>query len=186
MISVQEIVCDDFIVVVCRVCKGTSPVAVAKRPYAGNVRFEFVVNRDVPALIRCNAGFLETQIRRVWNAARRDKDMTAQGLLWPLLTVHAYNNALATLRKRNTFRVQPNVDAFRLQNLAYCFGNIFVFSRDESRAHLYNCYLAAAPAVHQPEIDADITAANDDEMFWNEIDVHHGRVCQKRNVIDAF
>ncbi len=44
---------------------------------------------------------------------------------------------------------------------------------------------AAEAAVHLSELDADVAAADDDEMFREEVDLEHGGVVEVLDLIDA-
>jgi hypothetical protein len=53
---------------------------------------------------------------------------------------------------------------------------------DTPRRHLDDRYLAAKAAVHLAEFEADIAAADNDQMLWQKIDVHHRRIRQVGHV----
>ena len=78
MVCAEEVVGNDFIVVVRGMCKGATAVAVAQRPDAGHSGLQLIVNADVAAFVRCDPGVFEAQIVRVGNTSHRQKNMRAQ------------------------------------------------------------------------------------------------------------
>jgi hypothetical protein len=65
MIAVEEIVGNDFIVVVRGMCEGAAAVAVAQGPNAGHVGLQLIVNHDVAAVVGGNAGLVQPEVVRV-------------------------------------------------------------------------------------------------------------------------
>ncbi len=45
--------------------------------------------------------------------------------------------------------------------------------------------LTAKAAIHLPELQPDVAAANDDQMFGQEIDVYHGRVGEVGDLVET-
>ena len=77
MVSVEEIVRNDLVIVVRRMRKGAAAVAVTQGPDAGHVRLQLIVNDDVAALVGRNPGPVETQVVRVGSTSHREKNMRA-------------------------------------------------------------------------------------------------------------
>ena len=64
-------------------------------------------------------------------------------------------------------------------------GNIFVFARNQPRVSLQDGDFAAEAAVHLPKLQADVAAADDDEMLGQKIDLHHRGVCEIADLIET-
>ena len=77
MVSVQEIVRNDLVIVVRSMRKGAAAVAVTQGPDAGHVRLQLIVNDNVAAFVGRNPGPVETQVVRVGSTSHREKNMRA-------------------------------------------------------------------------------------------------------------
>ena len=73
---------------------------------------------------------------------------------------------------------------FGLQDFAHGFGNIFVFASNQTRPHFYNRDFAAEAAIHLGKFQPNITSADNDQMLRQEVDIHHGGVCEKRDILN--
>ena len=71
MVSVEEIIGDDLVVVIGSMRKGAAAVAVTQRPDAGHVCLQLIVNDDVAAVVGRNPGPVETQVARVGSTSHR-------------------------------------------------------------------------------------------------------------------
>src|SRR5437016_12687422 len=89
------------------------------------------------------------------------------------------------LGKAHAFCVQSKLDALLLKNLLDYRGNVFIFAGDQSWHHLDNCYLTAKAAEHLPELQPNVAAADDHEMIGQKIHLHHGRVSEIGDLINA-
>src|SRR5262249_26925619 len=99
--------------------------------------------------------------------------------------IYARDRVFAAPGKSNAFRLQTDVDAFALQNLADGLRYIFVFALDQARAHLDDGHLTAEAAEHLSKLEADIAAAHDDQMPRKKVDLHHGAVGQILDLIES-
>ncbi len=61
---------------------------------------------------------------------------------------------------------------------------VFILTRNQSWRHFNNRDLAAESAKHLAKFQADIAAADDRQMPRQEVNVHHGGICKKRNLIE--
>ena len=174
MVSVEEIVGDDLIVVVGSMRKGAAAVAVTQGPDAGHVGLQLVVNGDVAALVRRNPGPVETQVARVGSTSHGEKNMRADYFRRTFFACRG--------RRRYRHRVSPARYISHsaecrmpssLQDFAHSLGNIFVFPSNQARSHFYNRDFAPEAAIDLSELQPNITSADDDEMLGQEIDVHH-------------
>ena len=57
--------------------------------------------------------------------------------------------------------------------------------RNEVRTSLHDGHRAAEAAIHLCELEADVAAADDEQMLGQEIDVHHGGVGVVGDLIEA-
>ena len=76
-------------------------------------------------------------------------------------------------------------DTFVFEDFPNFGRNIWVFTADQARAHLDDGDFAAETTEHLSKLEPDIATADDDEMPWKKIDVHHRRVREIWNLIDA-
>ena len=87
--------------------------------------------------------------------------------------------------KAHAFCIQSKLDALLLKNLPDRDGNVFIFARDQARHHLDHGHLAAKAAEHLPELQPNVAAADDHEMIGQKIHLHHGRVSEIGDLINA-
>jgi hypothetical protein len=64
-------------------------------------------------------------------------------------------------------------DAFVFQEAPDLRGHILVLAADQARAHLHHRDARAEAAEHLRELQADVAAADHDEVLGHEVDVHH-------------
>ncbi len=87
--------------------------------------------------------------------------------------------------KGDAFGVQAELDVFALQDFLNGRGYIFVFSLSQAWPHLDDGYLAAKPAEHLPELQADIAATYDDQVPRKIVDVHDRAVGEVLNLVES-
>src|SRR5438046_2739359 len=63
--------------------------------------------------------------------------------------------------------------------------NVFVLTCNQPRSDLDDGHFAAKTPKHLSEFDADITAAQDDQVARQKVDIHHGTIGEKRNVLQT-
>src|SRR4029077_14246527 len=94
-----------------------------------------------------------------------------------LFTMHVHRDdavaAAASFPDAYAFRSDPNLDAFALEYGLQFQRHLRIFARDQSWRHFHHRHAAAEAPVHLREFEPDITSAEDDEMLWQEVDVHH-------------
>src|SRR5262249_2939659 len=95
------------------------------------------------------------------------------------------DNLLPAFRKTDALRLQPDVDAFPLEDILDGLRHVFVFIRDQPGTLFDNPNLAAKSPVHLPELQTDVASPYDHQAPGQEIDVHHGTVCEVWNLADA-
>ena len=99
--------------------------------------------------------------------------------------IDACDDLLAALGEADALRVQANLDALALEDLPDRGRDVFVLAADEPRTHLDDRDLGAEATEHLTEFEADVAAADDDEMLRQEIHRHHRAVGEERDLADA-
>jgi hypothetical protein len=79
--------------------------------------------------------------------------------------------------------VEADVDAFTLENFGNSSRDILVFPCDKPRLHLDDGHRTAEPTIHLRELKSDVASADDHQMLWQEVDVHHRAV---RQIFNSF
>ena len=64
------------------------------------------------------------------------------------------------------------------------FGDILVFAANQPRSHLDDRDFAAEAPEHLPELEPDITAADDDQMLREEVDLEHRAVGEELDLLE--
>src|SRR3974390_1373358 len=75
-------------------------------------------------------------------------------------------------------------DAFAVQDVHNCAGNVFVLARNEVRRELDHGYLAAETSIDLCEFKPDVAAAKNDQMRRKKIHIHHRAVGEVADFID--
>ena len=71
MVSVEEIVRNDLVVVIGSMRKGAMAVAVPQRPDAGHVRLQLIIDDDVAAVVGRDPSPIESQVTCVGDPSDR-------------------------------------------------------------------------------------------------------------------
>src|SRR5262249_45727833 len=119
--------------------------------------------------------FVQAEVVCVGDASGSQQKMAAQNLRSLAVAVDGDGNVLTAPRRCKTVCVELNANSFHLQNVMNGFRNILVFPSDQTRSHFDDRDLAAEPAIHLGELEANVAAAKNDEMIRQEIDIHHGK-----------
>src|SRR5271163_2176202 len=184
MVSVEEIVRNDLVVVIGSVRKGTAAIAVSQCPDAGHVRLQRIINDDVAAGVGGNPSPVQTQVVCVGSTPNGQKNVRAYYFWRTFFACEADGDIAIALRQRDTFRIQPDVYALSLQDFAHSLGNVFILPSNQARSHFHNRDFAPEAAIDLSELQPNITSADDDEMLGQEIDVHYRRVGKKWDVVN--
>ena len=102
--------------------------------------------------------------------------MRADDLLGAAGGVEAHRDVLAALGDLQAVDAHVDVDAFGFQDVGDGRGGVLVLARDQPRGHLDHRHLAAEAAEDLRELQADVAAADDDQVRRDEIDVQHRAV----------
>src|SRR5580698_1706495 len=172
MVSVEEIVGNDLVVVIRSMREGAAAIAIAQSPEAGHISLQLIVNDDVAACIDLDPSVFETQVARVWNTPDRQEHVRAYHFLRVFAAFHLDGDTVTPFRQRDAFRIQPNVYALSFQDFEHSLGDVFVLTSNQARSHFHNRNFAPQAAIDLRELQSNITPAHDDEMLGQEIDVH--------------
>src|SRR6267142_4380896 len=123
MVSVEEIVRNNFVVVIGSMRKGAAAVAVAQRPDAGDVRLQLIINDYVAAVVGGDLNPVESQVVRVGSTSHSQKDVSACYFWRTFLTCEANGDTAFAIGERDTFGIQPNLHTLSHQDVAYSLGD---------------------------------------------------------------
>src|ERR1700745_1160541 len=153
--------------------EGSASVAITQRIDARHIGAKLIVNLDVTALVHLNPGIFQTEVVGVRHTTDCEKRMRTDDSLIAAAALNLHDYFVAAFFKADAFSVQAGLDAFAFENCFDVFGNVFVFTFNQSRRHLHNGDLAAEAAVHLSKLQSYVAAADDDQVFRQKIDVHH-------------
>ena len=185
-VVVEEVCGDDFEVVVGGVSEGAAAVAVAEGVDAGDVGAELIVNEDVAVFVCGDASTVEAEVLRVGGAPDGEEDVGAGD--GRVVGFGAGGAGLDTQWMRgevDAFGVEVDGDAFGFEDAEDAGGDVFVFVGGEARAFLDDGDLGAEAAVHLGELDADVAAADDEEVLGEDVEGEEGGVGEVGDGVDA-
>ena len=94
-------------------------------------------------------------------------------------------DVVALRLEADAFGVQPDRNAFALENVPDRVGNILVLARDQTRAFFNHGHLGAETAEHLCEFEPDIAAADHYEVARHLIERDHVGVVEHLDIVDA-
>src|SRR5438445_1964642 len=153
--------------------EGSSSVAITQRINAGHIGAKLIINLDVTAHIDFNLGVLHTEVVSVWHTTDCEKRMRADDSLIATAAINLHGHFVAAFFKADAFSVQTDLDTFAFENCFDVFGNVFVFTLNQSRSSLHNGDLTAEAAIHLGKLQSHIAAADDDQVLGKKVHVHH-------------
>src|SRR5438309_7644844 len=149
--------------------EGSSSVAITQRVNAGHIGAKLTVNLDVTALIDFNPSILQAEVVGVRHATDCEQRVRADDSLIAAAAINLHGYFVAAFFKADAFSVQTNLDTFAFENCFDVFGNVFVFTFDQSRPPLHDGHLTAKAAIHLSKLQSHIAAADDDQMAGHEV-----------------
>ncbi len=161
-------------------------VAVAERPDSGDVRLQPIVYDDEAAIVLRHARRLEPEVVRVRLPARCQEEMRPLHRRAPVGALGVRDNPPGVSAEPDASSVDPDVDAFLREDAVDRGGDLLVFATDQPRPHLDDGHLGAEPAKHLSELEADVAAADDQEMPWHRVQIHHRAVRKERDSIQSL
>src|SRR5213082_190720 len=141
--------------------EGSASVAITQRINAGHIGAKLIINLDVTALIYLNPGVFQTEVLGVRHATDCEKRMRADDSLIAAAAINLHGHFVAAFFKGDAFRAQTDVDAFAFENRFDVFGNVFVFTLNQSRPPLHHGDLTAEAAIHLSKLQPHIAATDD-------------------------
>src|SRR5262249_60332801 len=94
-------------------------------------------------------------------------------------------DAVALYSHPHNFAVDVWLDAFAVQDVGNCQANVFALARNEIPRELNHRDFAAETSIDLREFKADVAAAENDQMRWKEIHVHHRAVREVADFIES-
>src|SRR5436189_6481152 len=128
--------------------EGSASVAIAQRVYAGHICAKLIINLDVTALIDFNPGLLQAEVVGVRHTTDCKKRMRADDSLIAAAALNLHGHFVAAFFKTDAFSAQTDLDTFAFENRFDVFGNVFVFTFNQSRPPLHDGDLTAEAAIH--------------------------------------
>src|SRR4029079_11273963 len=111
--------------------------------------------------------------------------MASQNFAIAVLAIDSSGNLVTFFAKRNTFGVEAEVHTFVFEDFPNFGRNIRIFTANQARPHLDDGDFPAETTEHLSKLEADIATADDNEMPWKKVDLHHRRVREIWNLIDT-
>src|ERR1700756_5716150 len=184
-IVVEQIRRDDLEIIVSGVGESALAIAVAESPDTWRSGLQFAVYGDVATLVAAHPGFVEIEIAGIRPTADCQQQMRAGDFGGAGGAIDLGDDLVAALDEADAFGVQPDIDALALDDVLDRRRHVLVLMAKEPRRHFDDRYPAAKAAVHLAEFEADIAAADNDEMARQKIDVHDRRIRQIGHVVYA-
>src|SRR5258708_29316235 len=147
---------------------------ITQRVDASNVRFQLPIDLDVPLLVQLYASGFGREIFGVGYTAGCRQQMRAGQLLFTLRRAHGQLHAptaelLNLLRRRSG----QDRDSILAQNLRYGVTHVFILAHKQARTALNERDLAAKATKHLSELQRDVAATDDEQMFGERVQLHN-------------
>src|SRR5262249_32724676 len=181
--AVEQVGLDDLIVVVRGVREASAAVAGAERPDARDAGAQLLVDADHALRVGLDAGPLECEVIRVGHAADGEEQVRADHLGGAFRAAHPGHDLAPARLDGRALGPDAHGDALLLQDAAQGRGDVLVLARDEPRAALQYRDLAAEAPIQLPELEADVAAADDDEVRRQLVQRQEARVVEVRDAL---
>jgi hypothetical protein len=152
-------------------CKLRAACALAQGPDAGRRRFESLVDLNVSAAVQDHTCFFQPDVLRVGDSADGDKDIgsfqkrrSRRGI-----KSHPHGTSGRAFDPRD-LRVRTNIDAIEAENLQKSLSDIFIPSGKQLCSSLQNADTASETYERLCELQANIPAAQDNQMFRKAVE----------------
>src|SRR5216110_262798 len=126
----------------------SSSVAITQRINTKHIGAKLIINLDVTALIYPNPGIFQTEVVGVRHTTDCEKRMRADDSLIAAAAMNLHGHFVAAFFKGDAFSTQTDLDTFAFENCFDVFGNVFVFTLNQSRPPLHHGHLTAEAAIH--------------------------------------
>src|SRR5436189_2430195 len=141
--------------------EGSASVAITQRINAGHIGAKLIINLDVTALIDLNPGLFQTEVVGVRHATDCEKRMRADDSLIAAAAINLHGHFVAAFFKGDAFSTQTDLDTFAFENCFDVFGNVFVFTLNQSRPPLHHRHLTAEAPIHLSKLYPHVAAPYD-------------------------
>src|SRR5580704_14918104 len=138
MVSIEEVVRDNLVVVVGSMREGAAAVAIPQCPDAGHVRLQLIINHYVAAVIGGDSSPVQSQVVRVGDTSHRQKNVSADYFWWTLFACEAHVDAAIAFPQRDTFRTEPDLHPLSLQNFPDRLRDVVPPPSPQARSHSPN------------------------------------------------
>src|SRR4029434_3365850 len=126
---------------------------------------QVLIDSDVAAGVRGHASLVQPEVIGVRAATDRQQHVRSDRCGWSFGTINGYGHTSLVSRKPDALRTGPYCDALAFQDASNLVGDILVLTSDQARCHFDDGDPGTEPAVHLPELEADVTAPDDNEML---------------------
>src|SRR5437879_7291048 len=145
--------------------EGSSSVAITQRINAGHIGAKLIINLDVTALTYPNPGMFQTEVVGVRHTTDCEKRMRADNSLIAAAAINLHGHVVAAFFKGDAFSAQTDLDAFAFENRFDVFGNVFVFTFNQSWPPLHNGNLTAEAAIHLSKLQSYVDSSDDSQVL---------------------
>ena len=183
--AIQQIRAQDAEVVVGNVRERGTALHVADRVDAGRRRGQPFVDGDMAAVVdgdtgrgrQCSVSVFGTRpvASRTWLASMRRTVPPSR--IQP--------HSVRRLRDRVGIGVEQDVDAIIAENGCDGIGDVCVFVTEQLWTAVHDRDAASESPEHLRELDADVAAADDEEVRGKGVQFHDGRRVQRRHPVEA-
>ena len=163
-LAIKQVRGDDLEIIVGGVSEGALSVTVAERPDSFDIGGQIVAYCDITPVVQLDAGLVQAEIVRIGAPAGRQQYVRACYFRGPFGASHSDRGALRMRREPDAFGAGADMNAFPLEDIANFLGNIRIFAPDQPVAFLDDGHVGAHTAIDLREFEADIAAADDNEM----------------------
>jgi len=146
-------------------------VAVAHRPDVLDVGAQLIIDDDITAGVGVHARGVQAEIVGIRPAAHRDEQVRSADRIRAVCDNDV--ETIVALRQSDRSRIDDHVDSFGFQDLPDGRRDVFVFTRRQPRSLFDDRHPCSEPAVHLGELQRDVAAADDYEMFWHSVEFEH-------------
>src|SRR5262249_19645883 len=176
---------DDAEIVVRNVCEGGPAFDVAECVDIFCRGFEFIVDVDEVVVVRGDPCSGKIERVRVWNAASSNEEMRALKAAHLAVGSNFEMDAGSVARDSLGASFKQKVNAVRFEDICHCGGDVGIFLSEQSHTRLNNGDSASQSAEELAELEADVAATENHQMFGNDFQLHNGSAGEKPDVLEA-
>ena len=184
-IVIEQVGGHDFIIIPGGMGERTLAVGIAHAPDAVRTGAALIVNRNVAACIRRDPRGFQPQVAGIGQAPHCEQQVAALGDRLAALAGHADDDTVALFFKFHALRAGAYRNALALEDRADLRCHVVVLARQQLVRLLHHRHLCAEAPVGLRELQADVAAADDEQVLGHPVDFHHAAVGKKRHVLDA-